>query len=89
MPTVASRGNLFLGDCLRTLKFLLRDNTLYRGWSGQDLRHIVLNCFINEYKPETVILGNETSMNENIFFVISGTCEIVRVSIQLMFFLLQ
>ena len=60
---------------------MLKMNIYYfSNWSGKDLKHIVLNCFTQEYNPNSVITGNVIGVTDNIYFVFSGTCEIVRVS---------
>jgi len=57
----------------------------FRKWAQQDIRHINLNSKITEHKMDTVIVGDLNEPPEYVYFVVLGSCVIVRVSVDILF----
>lgn len=52
----------------------------FRLWTEADLRPINLNCRVEGFASDTVILGNTSEVPEHVYFVVSGLCKLIRVS---------
>ncbi|KAI8500972.1 hypothetical protein Bbelb_210670 [Branchiostoma belcheri] len=56
----------------------LEKHDAFKEWGELDLRQAMMRCSVEEYPPNSVIFGGVEGIIEEVFFVVSGECRIVR-----------
>ncbi|XP_078611471.1 uncharacterized protein LOC144881940 isoform X2 [Branchiostoma floridae x Branchiostoma japonicum] len=59
------------------LQALLKHDA-FKDWSEHELHLAMTRCSVEEYPPNSVIFGGVGGLIEEVFFVVSGECRIVR-----------
>ncbi|XP_066291679.1 uncharacterized protein [Branchiostoma lanceolatum] len=56
----------------------LQQQDAFKEWSEHELRLAMMRCSVEEYPSNSVIFGGMGGLIEEIYFVVSGECRIVR-----------
>ena len=54
--------------------------SLFRSWCETDLRYVNVNCKMAQYEHESIVYNEDDMSDESIYFVTSGSCQIIKVS---------